>query len=146
MTAGQRNARRGVRGFSPAALMLGSRRPRMLGAPCDEDFGLARQSALSDPKSGARELTVRRAAAAAAFIEANCSRAARASLLARSRPTRRRCEIGERVYYWRPENDKRLEKRRWRGPALVVAAEAQGNEGDMLRAAVVWVAHGRAIY
>ena len=87
MTAGQRNVPRIVRGFSPATPVLGAR-PKIPGALCDENFGLAEQSALTDRKSDVREMMVRRAAAGTALIEANCSRAARAALLAWSRPTR----------------------------------------------------------
>ncbi|CAK0900583.1 unnamed protein product [Prorocentrum cordatum] len=145
MTASRRNISRNVHGYSPATLVLGTQ-PKVPGALCDEDIGLAEQAALVDPKSEVHKVMVRRAAAGTAFIEANCSRAVRAALLARSRPTRRECQIGEWVYFWRPEMSTGLEKCHWHGPALVVAVESKVIEGDVFYASVVWVTHGRAIY
>ncbi|CAK0886983.1 unnamed protein product, partial [Prorocentrum cordatum] len=145
MTASQRNLLRNVHGFSPAMLVLGTQ-PRVPGALSDEDFGLAEQSALVDPRSEVHEMMLRRVAAGTAFIEANCSRAVRAALLARSRPTRRGYEVGEWVYIWRPEPSRGLEKRHWFGPALVVAVEAKPNEDDVMHTSVVWATHGRVIY
>ncbi|CAK0890436.1 unnamed protein product, partial [Prorocentrum cordatum] len=80
MTASQQNTLRNARGFGPAALALGAQ-PKILGALCDEDFGLSEQAALVDPKGEVRDVMIWRATAATAFIEANCSRAARAALL-----------------------------------------------------------------
>ncbi|CAK0890714.1 unnamed protein product, partial [Prorocentrum cordatum] len=146
MTASQRNILRNVLGYSPATLVLGTQ-PKVPGALCDEDFGLAEQAALVDPKSEVHEMMVRRAAAGAAFIEAICSRAVRAALLARSRPTRRECQIGEWVYFWRPEMSTGLEKCHWHGPAAAAAAvESKVNEDDVMHASVAWVTHGRTIY
>ncbi|CAK0797600.1 unnamed protein product [Prorocentrum cordatum] len=145
MTASQRNLLRNVRGFSPAMLVLGTQ-PRVPGALSDEDFGLAEQSALVDPRSEVHEMMLRRVAAGTAFIEADCSRAVRAALLARSRPTRRGYEVGEWVYIWRPEPSRGLEKCHWFGPALVVAVEAKPNEDDVMHTSVVWATHGRVIY
>ncbi|CAK0856800.1 unnamed protein product [Prorocentrum cordatum] len=142
MTASQRNILRSVHGYSPATLVLGTQ-PKVPGALCDEDFGLAEQAALVDPKSEVHEMMVRRAAAGTALIEANCSRAVRAALLARSRPTRREYQIGEWVYFWRPEMSTGMEKCHWHGPALVVAVESKVNEDDVMHASVVWVTHGR---
>ncbi|CAK0898302.1 unnamed protein product, partial [Prorocentrum cordatum] len=145
MTASQRNILRNVHGYSPATLVLGTQ-PKVPGALCDEDFGLAEQAALVDPKSEVHEIMVRRAAAGTALSEANCSRAVRAALLARSRPTRRECQIGEWVYFWRPEMSTGMEKCHWHGPALVVAVESKVNEDDVMHASVVWVTHGCTIY
>ncbi|CAK0823245.1 unnamed protein product [Prorocentrum cordatum] len=145
MTASQRNTLRNVHGYSPATLVLGTQ-PKVPGALCDEDFGLAEQAALVDPKSEVHEMMVRRAAAGTALIEANCSRAARAALLARSRPTRREYQIGEWVYFWRPEMSTGMEKCHWHGPALVAAVESKVNEDDVMHTSVVWVTHGRTIY
>ncbi|CAK0804856.1 unnamed protein product, partial [Prorocentrum cordatum] len=102
MTTSQRNALKNVHGFSPAALILGTQ-PKIPGALCDRDFGLSEQAALVDTKGEVHEMMIRRTAAATAIIDANCSRGVRAALLARSRPTRRNYEIGEWVYFWRPE-------------------------------------------
>ncbi|CAK0883894.1 unnamed protein product [Prorocentrum cordatum] len=145
MTASQRDILRNVHGCPPATLVLGTQ-PKVPGALCDEDFGLAEQAALVDPKSEVHEMMVRRAAAGTAFIENNCSRAVRAALLARSRPTRRECQIGEWVYFWRPEMSTGLEKCHWHGPALVVAVESKVNGDDVMHASVVWVTHGCTIY
>ncbi|CAK0816650.1 unnamed protein product [Prorocentrum cordatum] len=145
MTASQRNLLRNVHGFSPAMLVLGTQ-PRVPGALTDEDFGLAEQSALVDPRSEVHEMMLRRVAAGTAFIEANCSRAVRAALLARSRPTRREYEVGEWVYIWRPEPSRGLEKCHWFGPALAVAVEAKPNEDDVMHTSVVWATHGCVIY
>ncbi|CAK0862702.1 unnamed protein product [Prorocentrum cordatum] len=145
MTASQRNILRNVHGYSPATLVLGTQ-PKVPGALCVEDFGLAEQAALVDPKSEVHEMMVRRAAAGTAFIEANCSRAVRAALLARSWPTRRECQIGEWVYFWRPEMSTGLEKCHWHGLALVVAVESKVNEDDVMHTSVAWVTHGRTIY
>ncbi|CAK0872984.1 unnamed protein product, partial [Prorocentrum cordatum] len=138
MTASQRNTLRNVHGLSTAALVLGTQ-PKIPGARCDENFGLSDQAALVDPKSEVHEMMIRSTAAATAFVEANCSRAVRAALLARSRPPRRNYEIGEWVYFWRPEQMQGLEKCHWHGPALV-------NEDNVMHTSVVWVTHGRAIY
>ncbi|CAK0791255.1 unnamed protein product [Prorocentrum cordatum] len=54
MTASQRNILRNARGYSPATLVLGTQ-PKVPGALCDEDFGLAEQAALVDPKSEVNE-------------------------------------------------------------------------------------------
>ncbi|CAK0839499.1 unnamed protein product, partial [Prorocentrum cordatum] len=77
---------------------------------------------------------IRRTAAATAIIEANCSRAVRAALPARSRPTWRNYEIGEWVYSWTPEQTQGLEKCHWHGPALAVAVEAKVNEDNVMHA------------
>ncbi|CAK0876399.1 unnamed protein product [Prorocentrum cordatum] len=111
----------------PRAPALGAQ-PKIPCVLCDEDFGPSEQAAPVDPMGEVRAMTIGRAIAATAFIEANCSRAARAALLARSRPTRRNYEIGERVYLWRPEQTQGLEKRHRRGPALAAAAGSKVNE------------------
>ncbi|CAK0828215.1 unnamed protein product [Prorocentrum cordatum] len=145
MTASQRNAHRNARGFSPAALVLGTQ-PKIPGSLCNDDFGLPDQAASVDPESKVHEMMIRRTAAATAFIEANCSRAARAVLLARSRPTWGNYEIGEWVYLWRPDQTQGLEKRHWHGPALAIAVETKVNEDNAMRTSVARVTHGRAIY
>ncbi|CAK0834201.1 unnamed protein product [Prorocentrum cordatum] len=108
---------------------------RISDALCDEDFGLSERAALM----------VRRTAAGTAFIEANCSRAVQAALLARSRPTRRNYEIGEWVYFCRPEQTQGLEKCHGHGPTLVVAVDAKVNEDNAMHTSVVWVTRGCTI-
>ncbi|CAK0875283.1 unnamed protein product, partial [Prorocentrum cordatum] len=116
MTASQRNALRNVNVSSPAMLVLDAQ-PEIPGALSDEDFGLAEQSALTDPESEVHEIMVRRG-----------------------------CGIGEWARNWRPDKDRALEKRRWHGPAPVAAVEAKPYEDEVLRAGVVWATRRRAIY
>ena len=54
-----------MHGFSPATPVLGAQ-PKIPGALCDQHFGLAGQSALTDPKSDVHEMMIRRVAAGAA--------------------------------------------------------------------------------
>ena len=88
-----------------------------------EEYVLGEQTAVSGKLKKDLE---RRTTAAKAFLDANNSRAVRSALLKRSRPQRTAYDVGDWVFYWRPEKSGHLTKSCWQGPALVVAVEGGG--------------------
>ena len=84
-TCAQRNRLRGVRGSTPALIALGQL-PRQAGNADEPWIQNTGSQFLNDMK--------RREVAAAAFAKANNSRAVRAALLARGRPTRNEYFVG----------------------------------------------------
>ena len=70
----------------------------------------------------------------------------RASLLARSRPTRREYEVGEWVYYWKEAKGPYLEKVHWHGPAMVCMKQPKLSDNDVVVDFVYWLVHGTSIF
>lgn len=141
ITCPQRNQLRNVKGLSPVQLVLGAV-PRLPGAPADEDVRLTELK--TDKKSEFVQDLERLTSAGTAFPQANTARAVREALLARTRPLRRRYEVGEWCYYWR-EGESALEKCCWRGPALVTIVEPSAIDSEKNWDSTVWMVHGSSL-
>ena len=83
----------------------------------------------------------RRTAAKLAFMIADADYCLRRALLCRHRSLRVPLAVGQKCFYWRDAGAPRLQKNRWRGPAIVLMREDDG-EG---RPHTYWIVHSTSL-
>ena len=115
-TCHQRNRLSSVKGSSPATLAFAyvPSEGGNMDEPGPEHFG---------DEADLAKVTRVKEAAAIAFHKANQDLAVRAAALHRSRVESEELQVGDYVFYWKPQTNK-LDPFRWRGPSLVVSVEA----------------------
>ena len=132
-TCHQRNRLSSVKGSSPATLAFAyvPSEGGNMDDPGPEHFG---------DETDLAKVTRVKEAAAIAFHKANQDLAVRAAALHRARVETEELEVGDYVYYWKPQTNK-LDPFRWRGPSLVVCVEQSTGQSSK----IYWIVHGSSL-
>ena len=132
-TCHQRNRLSSVKGSSPATLAFAyvPSEGGNMDEPGPEHFG---------DEADLAKVTRVKEAAAIAFHKANQDLAVRSAALHRARVETEELEVGNYVYYWKPQTNK-LDPFRWRGPALVVSQEEHPGQSSK----IYWIVHGSSL-
>ena len=143
ITCEARNWLRGVKGYSPLQRVLGVC-PSLPGAIADEEFKLGEASAAQDEVSEFAKNTQWRADAAQALMQASVSRSVRAAMPADRDRSGETVRAGRMAILAQFPSGANLEKRHWRGPAMVSQLEYRDNP-ESEQPNIVWLAHGSAL-
>ena len=132
-TCHQRNRLSSVKGSSPATLAFAfvPSEGGNMDEPGPEHFG---------DETALASVTRVKEAAAIAFHKANHDLAVRAAALHRARVETEELNVGDYVYYWKPQTNK-LDPFRWRGPSLVVGVEQTPRQSSK----IYWIVHGSSM-
>ena len=132
-TCHQRNRLSSVKGSSPATLAFAfvPSEGGNMDEPGPEHFG---------DETALASVTRVKEAAAIAFHKANHDLAVRAAALHRARVETEELNVGDYVYYWKPQTNK-LDPFRWRGPSLVVGVEQTPGQSSK----IYWIVHGSSM-